>query len=42
MDALHLASAEFLRSQGQKVTLASYDNRMLKAARLMGLTIVEP
>ena len=42
LDALHLASAEFLHSQGQKVTLASYDSRMLKAAHLMGLAIVEP
>lgn len=33
LDALHLASIEFLRSQRQDVALASYDARMLDAAR---------
>ena len=33
LDALHLASMEFLRSQGQSVTLASYDDRLIDAAR---------
>ncbi len=33
LDALHLASVEFLRAQRQEVTLASYDARMLDAAR---------
>jgi predicted nucleic acid-binding protein len=37
LDALHLASAEFLRAQGQRVSLASYDERMLAAARAMRL-----
>jgi len=32
LDALHLASAEFLRRQGQVVQLASYDERMRRAA----------
>jgi hypothetical protein len=31
-DALHLASIEFLRRQGQKVELASYDRRLIAAA----------
>ena len=33
LDALHLASMEFLRSQGQSVTLASYDKRLTDCAR---------
>ncbi len=36
MDALHLASMDFLRSKQQKVALASYDNRMVEAAQAMG------
>jgi predicted nucleic acid-binding protein len=32
LDALHLASAHFLREQGQAVRLASYDARMKTAA----------
>jgi hypothetical protein len=39
LDALHLASIEFLRSHGQKVELASYDGRMLSAARALGIPI---
>lgn len=33
LDALHLASIEFLRSQGQPVSLATYDERLARAAR---------
>lgn len=33
LDALHLASVEFLRTHGQDVTLASYDDRLNSAAR---------
>lgn len=33
LDALHLASMEFLRSQGQPVELATYDDRLARAAR---------
>jgi len=32
LDALHLASLSFLRAEGQPVALASYDERMVKAA----------
>lgn len=39
LDALHLASADFLRSQKQKVEIASYDDRMSSIARKMGFTI---
>lgn len=33
LDALHLATMEFLRAHGQVVQLASYDERQLAAAR---------
>lgn len=32
LDALHLASAEFLRSQGEALRVASYDDRFVAAA----------
>lgn len=35
LDALHLASLEFLRAQGQRVRLACYDDRLLAAARAL-------
>ena len=35
LDALHLASMEFLRTQGQSVTLASYDDRLVTSARAL-------
>ena len=35
LDALHLASVEFLRGRGQTVELASYDERMLAVARAL-------
>jgi hypothetical protein len=41
LDALHLASIEFLRRQGQRVTLASYDDRLLAAARALKIPIAE-
>ena len=39
LDALHLASAEYLRMQGQKVHIAAYDERLLAGARKMGIEI---
>lgn len=39
LDALHLASLDFLRQQGQAVRLASYDDRMLKAAAAMSVDV---
>ena len=39
LDALHLASLDFLRAQGQRPQLASYDERMLAAARAMKLPL---
>jgi len=41
LDALHLTSLDFLRSQGQSVHLATYDDRLLKAARTLDLQIYE-
>ena len=37
LDALHLASAEFLQQQGVSVRVASYDQPLLVAAQAMGL-----
>lgn len=37
LDALHLASATFLHAQGEKVRIASYDERVLVAGRALGL-----
>jgi hypothetical protein len=39
LDALHLASLDFIRSQGRSVVLASYDARMLAAAPPLGIEI---
>jgi predicted nucleic acid-binding protein len=39
LDALHLASMDFLRNQGQAVTLASYDDRLINAARALRIPI---
>ena len=40
LDALHLASVEFLRGRGQSIELASYDNRLLSTARAMGIPLL--
>ncbi len=40
LDALHLASLEFLRSQHQKVELATYDVRMADVARKLHIPLV--
>jgi predicted nucleic acid-binding protein len=37
LDALHLASMVFLRAQGQSVELASYDERLLAAAKSLNV-----
>ncbi len=39
LDAIHLASADFLRGRGQEVTVATYDARMAEAARAMGFEL---
>jgi hypothetical protein len=37
LDAIHLAALEFVRAQKQSVQLASYDERLLAAARVLGI-----
>ena len=37
LDALHLATAVFLNSESDPVQLASFDARMLTAARALGI-----
>jgi hypothetical protein len=41
LDALHLASLEFLRQHDPRVRVASYDERLLTAARAMKIPIVD-
>jgi predicted nucleic acid-binding protein len=35
LDALHLATMDFLRAHGQALELASYDERLLAGARAL-------
>jgi predicted nucleic acid-binding protein len=39
LDALHLASIDFLRHQGQSVTLASYDTGQVNCARALRIPL---
>ena len=39
LDALHLATIEFLRGRGEVVELASYDGRLVAAAQALGVAI---
>jgi predicted nucleic acid-binding protein len=39
LDALHLATMDFLRGHGQAVELASYDGRLLGAARALRIPV---
>jgi predicted nucleic acid-binding protein len=39
LDALHLASVEFLRGRGVAVELATYDERLTAGARSIGIPI---
>jgi uncharacterized protein len=41
LDALHLASIEFLRARQQQVELASYDGRLIAAARALDISLYE-
>ena len=40
LDALHLASIEFLRRLKQNVELATYDQRLAAAARAMEISVI--
>jgi len=42
LDALHLASAEYLRALHQPLRIASYDKRMLTAAKSLQIPAFEP
>jgi hypothetical protein len=39
LDALHLASIDFVRARTSTVALASYDGRLVAAAKQVGITI---
>jgi predicted nucleic acid-binding protein len=39
LDALHLATIEFLRGRHYEITLASFDERLLKAAQAIDVSI---
>ena len=41
LDALHLATMEFLRRNGLSVELASYDNRLISTAQALGIPLVD-
>lgn len=41
LDALHLASMDFLRRQGQAFSLASYDGHLVDAARALRFKIYD-
>ena len=41
LDALHLASIEFLRERQQQVELASYDERLIAAARALHISLYD-
>lgn len=39
LDAIHLASADFLREQNQTIEIATLDDQMAKAAKKMGFEL---
>jgi len=39
LDALHLATMDFLRRRSEEIELASYDNRLTAAAQALGIAI---
>jgi predicted nucleic acid-binding protein len=39
LDALHLATTDFLRANGERIELASFDNRLLAAAQALGVPL---
>lgn len=41
LDALHLASAEFIRSEGEALVIASYDDRLLAAAQALEFPLAD-
>jgi hypothetical protein len=41
LDALHLATIEFLRGQGEAMELATFDNRLIAAAQALEIPLRE-
>jgi predicted nucleic acid-binding protein len=41
LDALHLATLDFLRAQGLSVTLSTYDQRLAAAATRLGFALTD-
>jgi predicted nucleic acid-binding protein len=41
LDAVHLASMDYLRSRGESLTVASYDDRLSTAARKLGFALCD-
>lgn len=41
LDALHLATMDFLRGQGQTLELATYDQRLAVAAKALGFPLTK-
>ncbi len=41
LDALHLATILYLRERGEPVVLASYDDRMIVAARALAIPLID-
>lgn len=39
LDALHLATADYLRAGGEHIELASYDSQLIAAAQALGFAI---
>ncbi|MFZ3237102.1 MAG: PIN domain-containing protein [Stellaceae bacterium] len=39
LDALHLGTMDFLRSRGEAIKFASYDNRLIAAAHALGIPL---
>lgn len=39
LDGLHLATMDWLRSNGELIELASYDNRLMAAAQALGIPL---
>jgi hypothetical protein len=39
LDALHLATMDYLQASGEQIELASYDGRLLATARVLGIAI---
>lgn len=42
LDALHMATAVYLRSAGGPIEVASYDHRMVAAAQALGIPVIDP